>query len=61
MPISKLFDEWAELNQVVSPDRSRFDALRKGFPLCRTRAEAEHLLYEEGYLGRYPDLPDWLK
>ncbi len=56
---SNLFDQWANLNQVISPYRSRFDVLREEFPKCKTRAEAQELLESEGYGTRYPLLPDW--
>lgn len=55
-----LFDVWAELNGIISPDRSRFDVLREALPQCQTRQAAEELIAAEGFLTRYPVLPDWL-
>jgi hypothetical protein len=53
-----LFKEWAKLNGVISPDRSRFDVLREELPKCSTLAEARALLRYEGFGERYPLLPD---
>jgi hypothetical protein len=61
VPDRNLFDEWANLNQIISPDRSRFDVMKSELPKCTTRAEAMALLFAEGYAERYPLLPDWLK
>lgn len=55
-----LFGAWSAENDVMCDWRSRFDVLRDEFPKCKTREEAEELLGREGFLSRYPKLPDWL-
>jgi len=55
-----LFDEWADLNDVMSSWRSRFDVLREEFPNCRTKQDAQRLLSAESYSERFPLLPSWL-
>lgn len=56
-----LFDEWVELNNVISPDRCRFEEVREKLNKCKTRQEAEQALKEESYDVRYPKLPEYLK
>ncbi len=55
-----LFDEWADLNQVICPWRSRFDDLRKALNSCQTLGEAAAALAVSGFLERYPLLPESL-
>lgn len=56
-----LFEEWAELNRVISEWRCRFDVLREEMPKCKTRSEAIALLKQEDFYTRYPALPAWLR
>lgn len=55
-----LFTDWAELNFVICPWRSRFDDLRTLLSGCRTQEAAADVLVEQGFDRRYPLLPDWL-
>lgn len=55
-----LFDEWADLNQVICPWRSRFDVLIEMLPLCTTLCQARALVASQGFGERYPLLPDAL-
>lgn len=55
-----LFDEWARINYVICPWRSRFDDVRALFAVCRTREAAMDVLAEQGFDRRYPMLPEWL-
>lgn len=54
---SSLFDAWASLNGVVSPDRSRFDVLREKLDLCPSEDEARALIRDEEFGDRYPLMP----
>lgn len=53
-----LFDEWADLNEVMAPSRSRFDVLRERMPLCKTKKEVKDLLVQEQFDTRYPLIPE---
>jgi hypothetical protein len=55
-----VFDEWADLNQIMCPDRSRFDVLLEELPKCRTKAEVRTWIQREGFGSRYPILPESL-
>lgn len=55
-----IFDEWVELNKVMFPYRSRFDAIKEKLNKCTTKEEAEKALKEEQYEIRYHILPSRL-
>jgi len=57
--MKNLFSAWADLNEVISPDRSRFDVLRERLPFCKDEAEARELIRAEDYDIRYPKMPEW--
>lgn len=52
-----LFDEWASLNKIIAPWRSRFDYLREHLWECGTEEEIRDMIAAEGFLSRYPTLP----
>lgn len=55
-----VFDEWVDINQIMCPDRSRFDVLREELPKCKTKAEVRTWLRREDFDRRYPLIPDSL-
>lgn len=57
LPRIPVFDEWAELNHIMCPSRSRFDVLREELPKCKTQAEVRSWLVREEFDRRYPILP----
>ncbi len=60
------FDEWADRNNIISRDRSRFDGVRARLEWAATDETGEGAhpecalkwsVEEEGFGGRYPALP----
>ena len=56
-PRIPVFDDWADLNQVMCPGRSRFDVLREELPKCKTKEEVRRWLVREDFDRRYPLIP----
>lgn len=56
--MASLFEAWATLNAIVSPDRSRFDVLREKLDLCHSEEEARRLIWDEEFGDRYPKMPE---
>lgn len=53
-----LFEAWCTLNEVLFPERSRFDVLREKLDLCHSEEEAKQLIWEEEFGSRYPKMPE---